>query len=332
MLKLLRPCAVLASCVLVAAWPGAAGGSEVHASDPLAPVSNPAVISAAPGQTTSTFSLTVSPTRLVIGPEDIGDTQEVRVKNGGDAPVTVAVQKRSFTARPDGTLAFQDEAPYSAAEWLTLDATSFELAPGASHMVRATITVPASPEPGDHQAALVFLVPSGATEDNVRINRGIAVPAFITVPGAVDDSVSLGPLEAKAFATGGPVTITAQLRNTGTVHRDFRGATPLVISGAGTGQAFPDFTVMRDATRQVTTTWDPPLLCICHPSVSVVGADGTVQSVTVRVIVFPLPLLGWAIGALFVAVVGVRWARRGYRANVVKAAGLLPRPVSRGDA
>jgi hypothetical protein len=276
--------------------------------------------------------LTVTPTRLVIGPDDIGDTQELKVRNDGAAPVTVEVQKRSFTARPDGTLSYEDDAPYSAAEWLTLDDASLDIPAGGSQVVTATVTVPADPEPGDHQMALVFLVPSGATKDNVRINRGIAIPAFITVPGPVDDSASIIDLDADGFATGGPVTITAKVRSTGTVHRDFRGASPMLVDGSGVAKAFPDFTVMRGATRQITTTWDPPLLCICHPSVSVVAADGSVETMTVRVIVFPLALFAWVVGLLLVAFVGFRWARRGYRSTVLKAAHALPRPVSSGDA
>jgi hypothetical protein len=106
----------------------------------------------------------------------------------------------------------------------------------------------------------------------------------------------------------------------------------MLVDGSGVAKAFPDFTVLRGATRQIVTTWDPPLLCICHPSVSVVAADGSVETMTVRVIVFPLALFGWVIGLLLVAFVGFRWARRAYRSTVLKAAHALPRPVSSGDA
>jgi hypothetical protein len=318
MIHVLRPSAAIAACVLLSLWTGpSASGSEVQASDPPP----------------SAFSLTVSPTRLVISPSDVGHTQRVKVRNGGASPVAVTVQKRSFSARPDGTLAFQAEAPYSAAEWLSLDATSFELPPGASRVVSATVTVPASPEPGDHQMALVFLVPSGQTKDNVKINRGIAIPAFVTVAGAVNESAALTELSASStLSFGGPVTITAKVRSTGTVHRDFRGADPLQVSGAGRAKAFPDFTVMRGATRTIVTRWNPPLMCICHPSVSIVGADGIAHSMSIRVVVIPVLLIGEVAGGVLVLLIGFRLARRGYRANVLKAASVLHRPVSSGDA
>jgi hypothetical protein len=333
MIKSLRTGLVLASCALLVGWPGStAGGSEAHASDPSSSAHAAATSEFAAPTDTSAFSLTVTPTRLVISADHVGDAQPIRVKNGGPSALAITVQKRSFTARPDGTLAYEDEAPYSAAEWLSLDVTSFTLAPGASQIVTATIAVPASPEPGDHQAALVFLVPSGETKDNVRINRGIGVPAFITVAGPVDESVSLGSLHADGFAIGGPITIATELHSTGTVHRDFRGATPLQVHTADADTSFPDFTVLRGATRQITTTWEPPLFCICHPSVRIVDADGTVQVRTIRVIVVPLPRIGGLLAGLLVLMVGVRMSRRGYRANVLKAAGRLPRPVSSGDA
>jgi hypothetical protein len=204
----------------------------------------------------------------------------------------------------------------------------FELAPGATQIVTAAIAVPPRPEPGDHQVALVFLVPAGATGANVKINRGIAIPAYIAVPGPLDESASLSNLGATGFSIGGPVKVTVDVHGTGTVHRDFRGTTPLRVSAAGTAADFPDFTVMRGATRVISTTWNPPLACICHPSVSFTNADGTVQTRTLRVVVLPLPLIAATAGGLLVLVALVWFSRRRYRASVIKAAGHLAGPVS----
>jgi hypothetical protein len=202
------------------------------------------------------------------------------------------------------------------------------VAPGTAQTVTATITVPAGPEPGDHQVALVFLVPAGKGAGNIKINRGIGTPVYITVPGPIDDSASLSNLSAKGFATRGPVRLTATMNNTGNVHRDFRGATPLKVSGAGTAAPFPDFTVMRGSMRDISTTWNPPLICVCNPTVSFVNAAGTVQSSSVRVIVFPLPLFGLIVGALLALGIVIRVTRRRYRASVIRAAVRLNRPVA----
>ncbi|MDQ1399856.1 MAG: hypothetical protein QOK20_1788 [Acidimicrobiaceae bacterium] len=332
MIKMLKCGAALASCVVLSFWSiPLASGSEAQASGSFAP-GNPSVSSMPASATPPAFSLTVSPTRLVVGQADIGVSQKIQVTNNGKSSESVNVEKRNFTGGSDGSLVFQDSAPYSASEWVTIDPATFDVAPGATQIVTASITVPSAPEPGDHQVALVFLVPAGQTSANIKINRGIGTPVYITVAGVTNDSTSLSDLSAKGFATGGPVKITAKIHDTGTVHRDFRGATPLKISASGTAAAFPDFTVMRGATREISTTWDPPLMCICHPSVSVVNADGTRHSMTVRIIVLPLPGLGIIAGAALMLAIGGWLARRQFRASVTKAAVRLNRPVSVGDA
>ncbi len=322
MTRMLKCGTALAACLVLSFSSIAlASVSEAQASDSLAS-----------GTTPPAFSLTISPTRLVLGPADTGTTQKIQVINNGQAPAAVTVQKRNFSGGPDGTLVFQEAAPYSASDWVTVTPATFDVAPGATQIVTATIAVPASPEPGDHQVALVFLVPAGQTSANIKINRGIATPVYITVAGLTSNSATLSDLKANGFAIGGPVTITAKVHDTGTVHRDFRGDAPLRISGAGSAAAFPDFTVMRGSTRDISTTWNPPLFCICHPKVSVVNADGTAQSMTLQVIVVPLPLMGTLAGAVVMLGIAFWLSRRGYRASVAKAAVRLGRPVSSGDA
>jgi archaellum component FlaG (FlaF/FlaG flagellin family) len=277
------------------------------------------------------FSLLVSPTRLVVRQADQATTQDIRVVNRGQASAQVTVQKRNFTAGVDGSLNYQDDAPYGAAEWLSVGRDSFELTPGSTEVTTVKVTAPEDSEPGDHQVAIVFLVEAGETSANIKINRGIAVPTYITVSGAIDTSASLSNLAAPGFATTGPVPLTATVSNTGTVHRDFRGNESLPIDTAGDRASFPDFTVPRGSVRDISTTWDPPLMCICNPTVQFTNADGTVQSATVRVIVFPLHMLAIFVGLLLVVGLGMLVARRSYRANVTKAAVAMNRPAGRGD-
>ena len=332
MTNLLQRSSAIAICALMFGWSAPiASGSEANTSDPPAPTGDTPTNSTSYRPAPTEFSLTVSPTRLVVGPADISSTPEILVVNRGHVPVEVNVQKRDFTGGTDGSLVFQKHAPYSASSWVTVSPTNFRVAPGAAQAVTANITVPPKPEPGDHQVALVFLVPAGETSANIRINRGVATPMYITVPGPTDDSASITDLGARGFVLGGgSVDLTAKVHNNGTVHRDFRATTRLTVDAAGTPNAFPDFTILRGSTRDIGTTWDPPLLCVCHPTVSFRNADGSVQTATVRVIVFPLHLLGILVGALLLVFVGVRLWRRQYRANVTRAAANLRPPI--GDA
>lgn len=287
-----------------------------------------AVADAAPAPS---FSLTVSPTRLVISPGQISTDQTVVVANRGSAPMDVTVTKTGFTGSKDGALQYKDDAPYSAARWVTVSPAKIHLAARTTQHVTVHVVMPVKPEPGDHQVALIFLVPAGKNAANIKINRGIGTPIYITVPGPVNKSAIVTALKAPSFAQGGPVSITTSVRDTGTVHRDFRATDRLEAQVNGTVVAFPDFTVPRGASRDIETTWHPPLMCICHVTVSIMGAHGDASTKSMRIIVFPVRLLAIVIGALVVLILGWFLLRRHYRANVIRAAAALNRPVSSGD-
>jgi hypothetical protein len=291
-------------------------GSAAQAADPPSPSSTPTQTTTY-GKVADKFSLTVSPTRLAIGPSQIGDVQKVLVVNRGESPLTVRVQKQDFTGGIDGSLKFAAHAPYSASDWVDVNPTSFQLAPGESRTVNATITVGANPDAGDHQVALVFLIPSVKSKANININRGIGIPVYVTVAGPTDNSVLLTHLAAPGFVGGGGnVTVDATVRNTGTVHRDFRGASPLLLKASGAPTRFSDFTIIRGSERRITTEWNPPVICVCHVSVAIANADGTPQLRTVRVIVFPVRIAALLLAALMAVIVGLRWRRRRYAAHV----------------
>jgi hypothetical protein len=322
--------ALPAVCVLLA------GSSAALATGPVAHAAGPArgsgatgaTATAPPGARPGAFSMTISPPRLDVARADVNTTQHVQVVNGGRSPLTVTVRKRNFSGAPDGTMDFHASAPYSASNWVAVSPTRFVVAPGATRTVNVTIAIPAAAEPGDHQVGLVFSVPTTQATANIRVNRAIAIPAYITVPGPITNAVSLGDVHARGFTAGGPVTIFATVHNTGTVHREFPANARLTFSGAGTAAAFPGFTVMRESTRDVSTSWDPPLICICHPKLSIVGSDGAVHSTSVRIIVVPVVPLAIVLGGLLALWFAVRLTRRRYRSSVVRAAARLIDPTS----
>jgi hypothetical protein len=307
--------ALLWSCAVP---PAAAGqpGPPAGAPDSTAPRAPATSYSTVPDD----FSLTISPTRLAIGPADVGKAHEITVVNRGRLPVRVDVEERDFTGGVDGALLFQEQAPYSASRWLTVEPTALDVPPGQSAAVRLTVALPAAPEPGDHQVAVVFLVKAGVTGANVLVNRGVATPVYVTVPGPVDDHTTVSDLSVPGFTLGGATPISVRVHDHGTVHRDFRGRSALTVDAAGSPRPFPDFTVLRGGTRVVATTWDPPLLCVCHPSITVANDNGQTSTVTARVVVLPLHLIGAVVAVLVLAWLAWRLGRRRYRAAVAAAA------------
>src|SRR5664279_3580858 len=103
--------------------------------DPIGPSTTAPKASTSYSLKPTDFSVTISPTRLIIGQADIATKQEVRVINRGQMSASVTVQKRNFTSGTDGSLAYQDDAPYAASEWVTASPDQFDVAPGQVQVV-----------------------------------------------------------------------------------------------------------------------------------------------------------------------------------------------------
>jgi hypothetical protein len=92
------------------------------------------------------------------------------------------------------------------------------------------------------------------------------------------------------------------------------------VTSAGNATTFPDFTVMRGATRNVSTLWEPPLMCICHPTVTYLDDAGVPQTATATVVVFPADLFAGLVLLAVAIAFAIRWRRRRYQAAVRRAA------------
>jgi hypothetical protein len=260
----------------------------------------------------SDFSLSITPTRLVLPAGQLDQPHEVKVTNPGHEPVEVEVGNRDFIQRPDGSLTFQEHAPYSASTWVRALPARFRLEAGANLTVQLRIDLPANPDTGDHQVAVVFLVAGDSGAANVRVNRGLGLPVYLTVPGPVDDSMRLESLRAPGFALGGPLQLSATVRSTGTVHRDFRGPDSLQLRVGGQTVAFPEYTVTRGVAREVTLDWtDPPLFCICRATLAI--RDGGTDVLSARIVVIPLHLVAGVLAGVLLLLAIARFARHRYR-------------------
>ncbi|CUU59675.1 hypothetical protein Ga0074812_13055 [Parafrankia irregularis] len=296
----------------------AGAGPAAAAPSPAAP---------APTAPAPAFGLSVSPTRMVVSPEQIDGRHEFTVTNRGRDPLDLAVSHTGFSADHEGNVRFlREETPYSAMSWVKVQPERFRLAPGARQVVTVRITVPPRPEPGDHHVAILFMVPAQGREQ-IRLNRGIGAPIYITVPGPVDDTVKITRLAMPSFSPGGPIRISATFRNTGTVHRDFRGEKGRLRLRVGGGTVtLPDFTVPRGETRNVSVQWnDPPAMCRCRAELAFPSRDGSMQRAAASVTIFPVVRATVVlVGLVLLGLVGL-FGRRFYRRRVTAAAQVLRR-------
>jgi hypothetical protein len=116
--------ALLVACALLAGAPPLSRPAVAQPADPDTSTSYPA----GPAE----FSLSVSPTRLVVDRPGSATTRQMLVVNRGRGPVEVVAEKRDFTGGRDGSLVFRDSSPYSASSWIGLAPTRFRLPPGTA--------------------------------------------------------------------------------------------------------------------------------------------------------------------------------------------------------
>ena len=234
-------------------------------------------------------AMLVTPPRLTIAASQVVKPQWLEIENRGSVPLTVDAQLQGLAQNSNGSSLLEADAPYSATTWVTLSPDHFQVGPGTRRYIRVLVRVPPNPEPGDRNLAIIFLLPALAGRGNIHVAQGIGVPVLLTVPGRVIDHVSLAKLAAPGFSAGGPINMTATVRESGDVHHSFiSGKGRLAARSGGATVLFPPFTVLRDSTVTVTTKWqDPPVICWCHITSSVTS-DGQLTTVAATVVIFPV--------------------------------------------
>ncbi|MEU4338485.1 hypothetical protein AB0F59_28155 [Micromonospora lupini] len=259
----------------------------------------------------SGFSLTVSPSRMVVPADEIGRPRQFTVTNRGQSAIDVSMRTASFAVDPTGELTFRSDTAHTAIDWVTTDPRRFRLAPGATKLVDLRIAVPPNAEPGEHQVAVIFSAPPPANAPGTSIRRSVGAPVYVTVPGDAIESVQVAEVDAPGFAMHGPLALTATVRNVGTLHRDFVAADRLRARVAGEDVTFPDFTLLRDGSRQVSARWDdPPPICVCRVTVAVSNPDGRAGRAQTTVVILPLHLIGPTVGGLVILLLLGRMLRR----------------------
>ena len=145
------------------------------------------------------------------------------VSIGASDPATViTVQVEGMTQGSDGTMetlsSSQDTGSYSARQFITLDQSSFPLAPGGSQKVTATIQVPQNA--GDGQRFAMINIQTQATPGNgVNTISAVNVPIYLTITGSqMINTGKITGITTGDITNSQPIDIKTEFQNTGNYH------------------------------------------------------------------------------------------------------------------
>lgn len=140
----------------------------------------------------------------------------VEVVNHEDRPLAVRVYAAGATIS-DATFRPSDsEDEDDIARWTALDSSSFELAPGRSRRVTATISVPDDAAEGERYGAIWAELPAAEPASGPAVVNRVGIRVYLSVGegGEPASDFVVDSLTAKREADGAPV-VTAQVHNTG---------------------------------------------------------------------------------------------------------------------
>ncbi len=266
------------------------------------------------------LAMLVSPPRLTVAGRPVIRTARLEIENRGSIRLDVHARVVKLAQAKDGSSLPEENAPSSDLGWVTVVPSHLFVQPGTRQRVFVHIRVPPHAEPGDHDVAILFMVPPARGKGNIHLSAGIGIPVLITVPGRVVDNVSVTGLHVAGFSAGGTISLAATVRESGNVHHSFRAPhARLAARAGGTTVLFPPISVLRGSTITMDTKWaDHPVMCVCHVSVTLMS-DGHRSTAVATVVIFPVFQVLSGIGAIVALLAAFLLVRRYQRSRLTAA-------------
>ncbi len=195
-----------------------------------------------------TFQINVNP----------GDTipNVVSVYNDSDASISVSMSAQDFTAAGENGQVLLEgtttSKQFTLANWITLNPSTFTLAPRTSQTVGFTINTPTNAEPGGHYASILASV-SASSGSGVGIAQRVGSLLLVSVAGQAVENLSVSQFSAPSFSEYGPDKMTALFTNNGTIHLQPRGFVTITdMFGRNVGQIdIPQLNVLPQSSRLI---------------------------------------------------------------------------------
>lgn len=147
-------------------------------------------------------------------------TVKARIRNISNQTYPVKVRIENFTANGDeGQVALEESDLNSISKWSKITPASFDLAPGDTQEVTATVQIPKKGIAGGQYGTFVFsALPSGKEANAASVAQEVGSLFLIRVNGNIDERLTFLSMTAPDFSEYGPVPFTMKFENTGNVH------------------------------------------------------------------------------------------------------------------
>ncbi|WP_203862946.1 WxL protein peptidoglycan domain-containing protein [Plantactinospora mayteni] len=219
-------------------------------------------------------------------------TDYVAVTNHSAGPVTLTVYASdAFTTAQGGfDLLAGREKPVDVGAWVRLTTRTLTV-PATSRMdLPFTLTVPANATPGDHTGGIVASLAATGTDaqgNQVSVDHRVGTRVYLRVTGELRPALTLEDLRVRHRGsynpiTGGELTATAMLRNTGNVRLGgqptLRATGPFGLAArTATGGPLPEILPGNAVRVSVRLSGVPPLFRLTAiTTVTPVTVDGQV--------------------------------------------------------
>lgn len=213
---------------------------------------------------TPSTGLAISPPTFEIAgnPGDL-ITNSIRLENLNEEPLTLAIDRRNFTAvGEEGAVGLtEEETSFSLASWIEVNPPTTTLAGKSTKTLTFTIAIPLTAEPGGHFGSIIFrtlpsesLGGSGAT-----LAQEIGALILVRVAGESIEEAMIDSFEpSQTLFEYGPIHFLARVKNLGNVHVKPTGKIN-ITNLLGQQVATIDLegkNVLPGAVRRLDATWD----------------------------------------------------------------------------
>jgi hypothetical protein len=219
--------------------------------------------------TSGTPGITVSNAGIVniVSPGQIF-TQTMNVSIGPNTPATtVTVDIDGVAQSNNGTYilldAAQDTSPDTARPFISVNTNSFQLQPGGSQELIATINVPQNASLSSYFAVIhISNPPVAESGSNLAISTAVNVPVYLTIKGSqLNQTGTITGITSGTITNGQPINITTTFQNTGNIYFKVEGQTTITNDHGVTLDTIPmpltSSSIIPGMSRDLNATFTP---------------------------------------------------------------------------